>query len=178
VSYLYPGGGDTASASVFVMTEDMVTALCRGPVKGGVRFCTDGASSCTFKSHAEKKVEVLPGAMYIFAGRNRAHTKPYLPLSKVTEIQAKKLLSERHLVSEWSQLFHILRGYNEVLEDKDVNAVVQQVTEVSTPMGKTPKRRKMALGARSGVAGVDRITPVVFTPSGPCPRRMTRSPGC
>ena len=159
-------GGGVAS-SVFVMTMDIMAGICRGSVKGGVRFCTHGGDSCPYKTHADKKVPVRPGVLYIAGGRNSAHTEPVLDVSQVSAGRLERLLSEQHTVPKWMQLFHVLAGFEDKLDDTEVDDIVQQVAEASLPIGKTPKRRRLAYGAS---LEEDPVTPkrqaFQFTPLG------------
>ena len=144
--YLCPGGGD-AVYSVFVMTATLVEELCLGSLKGGDRFCTRGQAGCSTKSHLAKKLPVLPDRLYI-AGRNCAYASPSLQLAKLSDIQVRRLLGEQHSVQQWTQLFHVLNGYDEKLEEGETDAVVKQVLEAgeTVAVGKTPKRRRIKFG--------------------------------
>ena len=149
--YLFPGGGD-AVYSVFIMTATLSEDLCLGSLKGGDRFCTRGQAGCLTKSHLAKKLPVFPDRLYI-AGRNCAYAFPSLQLAKLSDIQLRRLLGEQHSVQQWAQLFHVLNGYDERLEEGETDAVVNQVLEAgdSGAVGKTPKRRMLKFG--EGVEG-------------------------
>jgi hypothetical protein len=78
-------GGVAGGLPAFVMTPDLIAKLCCGAVAGGVKFCTLNSSTCTFTSHAVKKVSVTKGDIYISTGRNSAFSNHHAPASTLSE---------------------------------------------------------------------------------------------
>ncbi len=99
------GGGGVSLLSVFEMTPNFASSLCLGSVGNGFKFCTLGASHCTFSTHS-KKVSVKVDALYIAAGRNSAFANHFLESSFLSTDQLESLLQEHHSKEEWVQLFH------------------------------------------------------------------------
>jgi hypothetical protein len=102
VSYLiswrplgFPGGvAANDLLSVFVMSPYFAQGFCLGAVSGGVKFCTQGASLCSFQSHQPKKVTVFQGHLYIAAGRNSAYTQHHADTAQLLPLQLANVLKE------------------------------------------------------------------------------------
>ncbi len=107
-----------------------------------MKFCMLGASHCSFSTH-NKKVNVIPHALYIAAGRNSAFTHHFIDKELLSSDQLRALMLEHHSKEEWVQLFHLLRSQPSVSEG---DAVVDPRTKSSTLMSviKTGKRVRSA----------------------------------
>jgi len=100
-------GGGSGSLSAFVLTPELHEQLCLGAVAGGVKFCTLGAVSCNFVTHA-KKVEVFADHLYVATGKNSAFTHHHVPVASLTLDQLEGLLQERHSKEEWTYLIRVV----------------------------------------------------------------------
>jgi hypothetical protein len=94
---------------VFVLTAELVQDMCCGAVSGGVKFCTLGASKCTFSSY-HKKVAVLSDELYIAAPRNTAYSSHHVPVRLLSEGQLMAVLREQHPKDKWVRLLHALNS--------------------------------------------------------------------
>ena len=138
-------GGD-AVTSMFRMEPSMLSILCGGKIKGGLRFCTKGGGSCLAKSHAKKEV-LHANALYIAGPTNSAYSHHHLDLEKISDAQANPLLAENKTVTDWARLFHVFSGFEDGLNDAEVSDLKKKLTNVDLPMGMTPKRRKILYSA-------------------------------
>jgi len=105
--HLSDGGG--GGLSVFVLTAELVQDMCCGAVSGGVKFCTLGASKCTFSSY-HKKVAVLSDELYSAAPRNTAYSSHHVPVRLLSEGQLMAVLREQHPKDKWVPLLHALNS--------------------------------------------------------------------
>lgn len=69
------------------------------------KFCTLGASQCSFTMHA-KKVPAAHDTLYIAAGHNSAFSQHYIHKSCLSTSQLIDMLQEHHTKEEWELLFH------------------------------------------------------------------------
>jgi hypothetical protein len=95
--------------SLFEMTPDLLSSLCLGIVGNGLKFCTLGATQCTFTTHT-KKVKVSTDTLYIASSRNSAFTHHFIGVGLLSADQRDAVLQECHSKEEWAHLFHIWKA--------------------------------------------------------------------
>jgi hypothetical protein len=93
-------GGGAGDLSLFIMSPDLKRSLCLRAVSRGLKFCTLGASHCTFTTHS-KKVDVVEGDLYLSAGRNSGFSNHHIPKTVLMNEQLRLILQERHTKDEW-----------------------------------------------------------------------------
>jgi hypothetical protein len=108
-SSFHLSGGVAGDLSVFVLTPELLQNMCCGAVSGGVKFCTLGASRCTYTSH-QKKVGGYPNEFYITAPRNTAYSNHHASTSLLSDDQLTNVLLEHHTKEEWARLLYSLNA--------------------------------------------------------------------
>jgi hypothetical protein len=136
-----------------VLTPELHDQLCLGAVAGGVKFCTLGAVSCNFVTHA-KKVEVFADHLYVATGKNSAFTHHHVPVASLTLDQLEGLLQERHSKEEWTYLIRVVNVQGEAVMGAAAGRQVS-VLDAVTP----GRKRKERLDEVRDLVGA------LFTPS-------------
>lgn len=116
------------------------------------KFCTLGASSCSFSTH-NKKVKVHKGHLYLGMGKNSAFAHHHVPSSCLTEDQLETLLQEPHSQQEW---VYLIRAVNVQAEAE----VVASTRQISVLDAVTPGRKR-----KDRYDDTREVASVLFTPS-------------
>jgi len=136
-------GGGVGDLVLFELSPILKSSICLGALSGGLKFCTLGASGCSYSSHI-KKASVEANRLYISTGRNSAFINHYVDVSLLTAMQKEAMLAERHTKEEWVQVFH---AWN--MAQKEPGPEVSSATSAYTRVGEfmlsaaiTPARNK------------------------------------
>ncbi len=126
------------------MTPDLIAKLCCGAVTGGVKFCTLNSATCTFTSHAVKKVSVTEGDIYISTGCNSAFSNHHAPASPLSEADLQELLKEHHTEKGWVNLLQVINTFPDEHKQLEENggADSESSLEPSVLASVTPRRKR------------------------------------
>jgi len=113
-------------------------------VKGGLKFCKLGASSCSYSSHAKKKADLSDNHLYIVADNKSAFVNHYIPASILDDSQLSLILSERHTKEEWVRLLH---AWNEKSQEdsKGESNPYSRVGSLMVSTAVTPSRKRKSV---------------------------------
>jgi hypothetical protein len=110
-------------------------------VKGGLKFCTLGAGSCAYLSHAKKKAVILDNHLYTAADNKSAFINHHIPSTILDESQLSLILSERHTKEEWVRLLHAWNEKSQEDSKADSNPY-SWVGSLMVLMAVTPSRKR------------------------------------
>ena len=141
--FVFAGGG-AGDLSLFLLSPDVKSSLCQGVVKGGLKFCTLGAGTCSYSSHLKKKAVLDENHLYIAADNRSAFINHHIPATILNESQLSLILSERHTKQEWGRLLHAWNEKSQEDSKPDSNPY-SRVGSLMVSSAVTPSRKRKSV---------------------------------